>query len=217
MKKYVSFLFLALAIGLSVAQASDVAGKVGPETICGICFQPDNLIALHGYAVDRDGAHVFHKDCLTCWTYRSPHSGHNKCTFCQKVLEGADAQYLPTPLKLPCGFIMPVGDISVNQQLEIAILGNCSIRTRNALAVGANVNFVDNEGFTPLHMAALYGHLEVVTVLLGADGINVNAVDNRGSTALQIAEAYSHDAVANAIKGWIIINPAESNRGCVIS
>ena len=42
-------------------------------------------------------------------------------------------------------------------------------------------------GATPLHIAARYGHLDVVQLLLAAAGVNVNKARHDGATALYMA------------------------------
>ena len=65
---------------------------------------------------------------------------------------------------------------------------------------GANVNartdkgwFESDDGWTPLHMAAKSGHVEIIAVLVEA-GADVNALDDDDRTPLRLAR----DAVAIA-------------------
>lgn len=57
-----------------------------------------------------------------------------------------------------------------------------------ALNNGADINAIDEYGYTPLHSAAKNGYLEIVKVLVeqGAD-VNIRTVD--GKTPAQLAEA----------------------------
>ena len=50
----------------------------------------------------------------------------------------------------------------------------------------SNVNAVDGYDWTPLHMGAFHGHVDVVKVLI-QNGADVNAVDCDKATALQLA------------------------------
>ena len=56
------------------------------------------------------------------------------------------------------------------------------------------------EGRTPLHLAALYGHKRIVELLV-SHGADVNAVDHRQYTALQLAVLRGHLAVVTFLLG----------------
>ncbi|KAG9398900.1 hypothetical protein AC1031_013984 [Aphanomyces cochlioides] len=56
---------------------------------------------------------------------------------------------------------------------------------------GANVNFKDQSGYTPLHMASRGGHLTLVQVLL-AHGATVDELDEDRWTALHEASWRGH-------------------------
>lgn len=51
---------------------------------------------------------------------------------------------------------------------------------------GANINLVDNDEQTALHIAAANGNVKVADLLI-KNGANVSSVDNYGWTALHIA------------------------------
>jgi ankyrin repeat protein len=53
--------------------------------------------------------------------------------------------------------------------------------------LGADVNLGDEEGCTPLFIAAQKGHLAVLRCLLDELGADVNQASNRGFTPLMIA------------------------------
>lgn len=65
---------------------------------------------------------------------------------------------------------------------------------KRLLEKGAEVTEQSSNGLTPLHVAADYGHLEVVKFLL-ENGANVIAVEKDNETALWYAAQKRHDAV----------------------
>jgi len=65
------------------------------------------------------------------------------------------------------------------------------IKVQTALENGANPNAKDNTGHTPLHWAAIEGHVDVVRVLLDR-GANPNAKNNTGHTPLHNAAYFGH-------------------------
>nr|XP_020471416.1 ankyrin repeat domain-containing protein 27 isoform X2 [Monopterus albus] len=70
---------------------------------------------------------------------------------------------------------------------------NCAPTQKlSALQAGAlNVNSRNTDGFTPLHVAALHGHLALATLLI-RHGANVNARTNQSATPLHLASQNSH-------------------------
>jgi len=65
---------------------------------------------------------------------------------------------------------------------------------------GADVNVASRiTGWTPLHVAADKGHLEVVKTLVGA-GANVNAKDKVGMTPIRSAIGDGHKDVIEFLK-----------------
>ncbi|MBS3764144.1 MAG: ankyrin repeat domain-containing protein [Planctomycetes bacterium] len=67
------------------------------------------------------------------------------------------------------------------------------------LAGGARIDAKDNDGRTPLHLAALKGHENVVAVLL-ENGAKSNAKGDDGHTAFDLARKGKHAAVLKALK-----------------
>jgi len=59
-------------------------------------------------------------------------------------------------------------------------------RIDKMIALGADVNSVDDDGWSGLHWAAAEGYHMCVRHLLTIEGININAVDNDNSTPLWI-------------------------------
>ncbi|HEY6438199.1 MAG TPA: ankyrin repeat domain-containing protein, partial [Ignavibacteriaceae bacterium] len=64
--------------------------------------------------------------------------------------------------------------------------------TKVFLEKGADVKVANNHGYTPLHRAARYGHLDVVKYLVEQKGADVNAVNKYGYTPLHRAARYGH-------------------------
>lgn len=64
---------------------------------------------------------------------------------------------------------------------------------------GIDVNSIDLDGRTALHIAACEGHLEVVKLLVNRR-ININARDRWGSTAAADAKYYGNVEVYNTLK-----------------
>lgn len=70
----------------------------------------------------------------------------------------------------------------------IAASDNNEAFVRKAIADGKHTpNDKDPNGYTPLHAAASYGHIDLLKYLLGAGG-NVNIADNDGDTLLHVTE-----------------------------
>ena len=71
--------------------------------------------------------------------------------------------------------------------------------TQLLLTNNANVNTADNDGWTPLHYAALLGNKGMVELLLahGADG---NAKAKAGATPLSEAESEQRNVVADLLR-----------------
>jgi ankyrin repeat protein len=61
---------------------------------------------------------------------------------------------------------------------------------------GATLTLKTNEGQTPLHLAAMWGHLDVVKWLCD-NKVNLNITDNSEMTAYDLALKYKHKETAN--------------------
>jgi ankyrin repeat protein len=69
------------------------------------------------------------------------------------------------------------------------------------LAKGADANITDDEGHTPLHIAASYaawGFPKIVELLI-SNGADINAKDNNGKTALSYAIEYYHTEIVELL------------------
>jgi len=70
---------------------------------------------------------------------------------------------------------------------------------RLLLNAGADVNARDWINQTPLHIAALYGHLPVVRYFLTLPAVDLELTDSYGATAQDSARAYGRDEITHVI------------------
>ncbi|XP_041077280.1 ankyrin repeat domain-containing protein 27-like isoform X2 [Polyodon spathula] len=63
---------------------------------------------------------------------------------------------------------------------------------------GLGVNISNQDGFTPLHVAALHGHAPLVSLLIG-NGANINAQNAQNATPLHLACQNSHLQVVTSL------------------
>ncbi|WP_146038218.1 MULTISPECIES: ankyrin repeat domain-containing protein, partial [unclassified Wolbachia] len=91
--------------------------------------------------------------------------------------------------------------------LHFASYWNCANVAKALIENGADINAEHDNKITPLHLAAHYGHKEIVQVLSKAEGINVDAKDSDGLTPLHLATANSHkDVVETLIANKVNVN-----------
>ncbi|WP_250294742.1 ankyrin repeat domain-containing protein [Wolbachia endosymbiont of Oedothorax gibbosus] len=64
----------------------------------------------------------------------------------------------------------------MSKELFLAVKNNDIGRVSALIAGGANVNIADEYGYTPLHVAVMHGHIDVVNILM-ASKANVDAMD----------------------------------------
>jgi hypothetical protein len=75
------------------------------------------------------------------------------------------------------------------------------------------VNAKEEHGWTPLHLAAMVGHKELVTLLLGS-GAEVNAKDARERTALSLAALHGKkDVVGLLMEHKAVVNVRDKESG----
>eukprot|EP00903_Cladosiphon_okamuranus_P011472 g10805.t1 len=88
---------------------------------------------------------------------------------------------------------------------KIGAVDCCDYTALNAvveflIGAGSRVHCPDNLGLSPLHRAALNGHLAVVKLLASA-GAELDAADNDGDSALNLASNNGHSAVVKFLAG----------------
>ena len=64
---------------------------------------------------------------------------------------------------------------------------------------GADPSLRDNNGNTPLHLAARRGYDEIVKVLLDQPNVDVNAKDGSGKTPLHLAASEGHRKICQVL------------------
>ena len=63
-----------------------------------------------------------------------------------------------------------------------------------------NPNTPDNDGWTPIHYAAVQGHLEMIRLLMTSTDANLNAQTNSGYTPSDIARLHGHLELEEELK-----------------
>ncbi|KPM43212.1 hypothetical protein AK830_g3350 [Neonectria ditissima] len=89
-------------------------------------------------------------------------------------------------------------------------LDRCAASIKVLLADSrVEVNLRDNQGRTPLFLAASEGFAEAVKLLLDEGGADPELADDDGETALERAERGQHDEVVSVLKSWSATHAVE--------
>ena len=88
----------------------------------------------------------------------------------------------------------------------LAMHGDASL-VQKLIDLGSNVNLADRDGWTPLSVAAFYGHADVVKKLLAAGADPAKEVDD-GDNAYDKAIAWDHPECAALLKGTRLAAPS---------
>ena len=94
---------------------------------------------------------------------------------------------------------MPGSQNELNLQLIQAANEGDLNKVIELISKGADVNAKDKDERTPLHLAAQYGHTEIVELLLKKESIDVNAKNKYGQTPLHHAAWEDHTAIVELL------------------
>lgn len=83
--------------------------------------------------------------------------------------------------------------------LQGAVIVNSSVLAKMLLKKGANINYQNRIGLTPLHFAACYGNAEMAKLFIDHHA-NTSLVANDNRTAADWADMYGYDLLAYAIR-----------------
>ncbi len=93
---------------------------------------------------------------------------------------------------------MSLSDLSDNPLISAIEAGNCE-GIKNLVKKGADLNQVDGDSWTVLHIAAFLGHVNVINALLDA-GAKVDVEDKFGNTPHYYAELWGQEEAAKVLK-----------------
>ena len=92
------------------------------------------------------------------------------------------------------------GDAGDHTALHLAAVGTHTDAVQVLIDAGADVNILNNDGYSLLHYACEYGALEIVKMLVRA-GAGVRATDNNGCTCLITAAFFGHTETVRYLVG----------------
>lgn len=99
------------------------------------------------------------------------------------------------------------------RQLLRAVKANKVDRVRELVEQGANVCAGDKDGVTPLHHAAIKGHIEVANILI-RNGADVDSRTKMGNTPLHCAARFGQYGMAELLLSYGADKNAVANAGC---
>ena len=82
--------------------------------------------------------------------------------------------------------------------LECRVVNSFTPRSHNFVLILFILIFSHQSGFTPLHIACVYGHFELAKLLLEA-GADIEAKTKNGYMALHLAAQYGHALIINLL------------------
>ncbi len=86
-----------------------------------------------------------------------------------------------------------------DQGLITAVKDGNLPEVRKLIGAAANVNAADGNGYTALMWAAVWGHTDILKVLLATERIEVNAVDHNARNALVWAAYWGRTSIVNVL------------------
>jgi ankyrin repeat protein len=95
-------------------------------------------------------------------------------------------------------FIAPAFDLELQKKLHKAVVDGNVKAIRNYVKMGADVNSPDEDGWTPVLIAAQYGHVHVIRAL-AEHGADLNTPNNDGTTPVYIAAQEGHVEVIKVL------------------
>ncbi|WP_339043795.1 ankyrin repeat domain-containing protein [Cardinium endosymbiont of Tipula unca] len=207
------------------------------QSTCSICLEQYtnnyNFIKLICDDNRPNITHNFHKFCMNLWI-----SSRETCPICRsdipqivideikrinifQAIEDEDVEKVQFFIQCDPSILVKIYSLkpmNCNRvyytPLHHAIQCNSALMVKELLQVeGINVNIRDINGCTPIYLAAVIGHTEMVKILLEkAIGINVNQEDRYGNTPLNSAVANNHiEIVKLLLKVPGINKKADSN------